>query len=268
MAVAVTTPFASLPAEHPRVSERAHRPQCGRGAEVPLQLRRDAVPGQRGARGGLCRHDRSCPSIFPWMVVKRAERPPKNARARDILYDLVPAEVAVGGTDATMVITGSALMVTGVLYLQRVLCDLEQVEGAAPKVVLDPVLQLKNLLIPQTRHSLYLRRPPRTLVGLHKPPRYRKVAVAHISDTPPNRGVLNNAQRLPVFDCHSSIRSVANHSRTSSKLCDRPTAATRQRPSAELEQNPKPDTPCTAAAGVQAARSQPASYNTDIGPVC
>src|SRR4051812_17616104 len=63
----------------------------------------------------------------------------------------------------------------------------------ATKIVLDPILQLQDLLILQTCHSLHLRRPPRILVDLHKSRRYREVAVAHISDTPPNRGLLNNA---------------------------------------------------------------------------
>jgi hypothetical protein len=47
------------------------------------------------------------------------------------------------------------------------------------KVVLDPMLQLKGLLIRQTYRSLDLQRSPRILVNPHKLRRCRKVAVAH-----------------------------------------------------------------------------------------
>ena len=70
----------------------------------------------------------------------------------------------------------------------------------ATEVVIDPVNQLKDLLILQPCHSLNLRWPPRILVDPHKSREYRKVAVAHISDMPHNRGLLNNALGLHLSD--------------------------------------------------------------------
>jgi hypothetical protein len=66
----------------------------------------------------------------------------------------------------------------------------------ATEIVFNPVNQLKDLLILQPCHSLNLRRPPRILVDPHKSRGYHKVAVAQISDTPLNRGLLNNAHRV------------------------------------------------------------------------